>query len=71
MIDGWKLVWANNKSRHNNKYQPQAMLGGHKMKVHEHIESIFSGYRHLSLKILNVEFDINALIGDSTLGFQH
>ena len=47
------------------------MLGGHKMKVHEHIESIFSVYRHLSLKIPYVEFDINALIGDSTLGFQH
>ena len=29
------------------------------------------GCGHLSMKIPNVKFDINALIGNSTLGFQH
>ena len=40
---------------------------------HETVETkgVLFDHRHLSLKIPNVEFDINALIGNSTLGFSH
>ena len=31
----------------------------------------YIGYRHLSLKIPNIEFNINALIGNLTLGIQY
>ena len=35
------------------------------------MEPDFKDYRHFSLRIPNVKFDINALIGNKTLGFQH
>ena len=31
----------------------------------------FFRYKHLSLKVPNIEFDINAYIGKSMLGFRH
>ena len=31
----------------------------------------YNRYRHLSLKIPNIEFNINALIGNSMSGIQH
>ena len=32
---------------------------------------VFKHHKHLSLKVPNIKFDINALIGKSMLGFRH